>query len=62
MTSNNETVPAKISVQAILQTLLDSMTSERSSALLPANSEFTQRDGKKKRTANRLCVTNVTRL
>ena len=26
------------------------------------NSEFTQQDGRKKRTANRLCVTNVTRL
>ena len=26
------------------------------------NSEFTQQDGKKKRTAKQLCVTNVTRL
>ena len=37
MTSNNETVPAKISVQEILQTLLDSMTSAGNSAALPAN-------------------------
>ena len=27
-----------------------------------ANSEFTQQDGRKKRTGNRLCVTNLTRL
>ena len=27
-----------------------------------SNSEFTQRDSRKKRTANHLCVTNVTRL
>ena len=37
MTSNNETVPAEISVQEILQTLLDSMTSAGNSAPLPAN-------------------------
>ena len=28
----------------------------------PVNSEFTQQDGRKKRTAKRLCVTNVTGL
>ena len=31
-------------------------------ALFLSNSEFTQQDGRKKRTAKRLCVTNVTGL
>ena len=31
-------------------------------AVVIGNSEFTQQDGRKKRTAERSCVTNVTRL
>ena len=41
---------------------LPSVHLHREVSVLGENSEFTQRDGRKKRTAKRLCVTNVTGL
>ena len=50
-----------LSLPTILSARLKLVSVPFSSLLLDI-SEFTQRDGRKKRTANRLCVTNVTRL
>ena len=50
-----------LSLPTILSARLKLVSVPFSSLLLDI-SEFTQRDSRKKRTANRLCVTNVTRL